>query len=261
MQIAILADIHGNYRALQAVLADIAGSGGVDGYWILGDLVAIGAEPIAVLEILTTLPNAQIIRGNTDRYVFAGDRPPPTLEEVRADLDLLPVFLEVEADFAWTQGALSVTGWLDWLKALPLAFEQSLPDGSRALGVHAAPGRDAGPGFHPGLSEVEILERLGDCPADLICAGHTHAACDLRAGGRRVINPGSLSNPAGADPRAGYAWLRADAAGYSIEHRQVAYDYRAMLTDLHQLRHPAADFIARHYPGASKDQDPIAGGR
>ena len=93
------------------MLVDIAVRGEWDGYWILGDLVAIGAEPVEVLNCLTALPNARIIRGNTDRYVFAGDRPPPTLAEVRANPDLLPVLVEVESDFAWTQGAVSATGW------------------------------------------------------------------------------------------------------------------------------------------------------
>jgi predicted phosphodiesterase len=40
MRIAFLSDIHGNEIALKAVLADIAGQGAVDNYWILGDLVA-----------------------------------------------------------------------------------------------------------------------------------------------------------------------------------------------------------------------------
>jgi len=37
MRIALLADIHGNSLALEAVLKDIETRGGVDGYWILGD--------------------------------------------------------------------------------------------------------------------------------------------------------------------------------------------------------------------------------
>lgn len=36
MRIALISDIHGNLLALEAVLADIAAWGGVDGYWILG---------------------------------------------------------------------------------------------------------------------------------------------------------------------------------------------------------------------------------
>jgi len=59
-----------------ALLADTRTQGGVDAYWILGDLVAIGPHPIQVMETLTALTNAHIIGGNTDRYTCTGDRPP-----------------------------------------------------------------------------------------------------------------------------------------------------------------------------------------
>ncbi|HWK03137.1 MAG TPA: metallophosphoesterase, partial [Puia sp.] len=90
MKIALLADIHGNAIALEAVLADITRKGGVDGYWILGDLVALGPDPNGVLQQLMHLPELRLIRGNTDRYVVSGDRPSPTLEEAREDSSLLP---------------------------------------------------------------------------------------------------------------------------------------------------------------------------
>ena len=50
MQIAIIADIHGNPLALDAVLADIERRGGVEGYWLLGDYCAIGFDPAGVLD-------------------------------------------------------------------------------------------------------------------------------------------------------------------------------------------------------------------
>jgi len=72
MRIALLSDIHGNSLALDAVLADIA-TVGVDGYWILGDIVALGPDPVGVLQRLSTLQNCYFIRGNTDRYLVTGD--------------------------------------------------------------------------------------------------------------------------------------------------------------------------------------------
>ena len=61
-RIALLADIHGNSLALDAVLAHIQAQGGVDDYWVLGDLCAIGYDPVGVLERLSALPNAIFIR-------------------------------------------------------------------------------------------------------------------------------------------------------------------------------------------------------
>jgi predicted phosphodiesterase len=100
MRVAILSDIHGNSIALDAVLADLRSHGGVDAYWVLGDLVALGPDPIGVLERLDRLENASFIRGNTDRYTAMGDRPPPTLEEVAQDPSLVPRLIEVaQTDF------------------------------------------------------------------------------------------------------------------------------------------------------------------
>jgi predicted phosphodiesterase len=83
MKVALLADIHGNRLALDAALADTEAIG-VDQYWILGDLVALGPDPIGVLQRLSNLQNRHITRGNTDRCVVTGDRPTATARTSRA---------------------------------------------------------------------------------------------------------------------------------------------------------------------------------
>jgi predicted phosphodiesterase len=251
MQIALLSDIHGNDLALEAVLIDIEQRGGADTFWILGDLVAIGHTPIKVLEMLTSLPNAHFIRGNTDRYVCTGARPSPYPEEVKENFDLLPNMLVIEGDFSWTQGAITVSGWYEWLSNLPQEMEQVLPDGTRCLGVHAAPGTDEGHGIQPSMSEHEIKALLSDCEANLICVGHTHRPFVLHIDGWCVINPGSVSNPigCGGDIRASYAIINADEKGYQVEHRRVDYNQEEVIDALKQIRHPAADLIIRHLRG------------
>lgn len=74
MRLVILSDIHGNPIALDAVLRDVAVRGSVNGYWVLGDLVAQGYDPSGVLARLAELPNAQFVRGNTDRYILSGNK-------------------------------------------------------------------------------------------------------------------------------------------------------------------------------------------
>ena len=72
----MVADIHGNDVALQAVLDDAAGCQ-VDRWWVLGDLVLFGPRPAEVLELLRSLPGIEMLRGNTDRYVLTGEQPAP----------------------------------------------------------------------------------------------------------------------------------------------------------------------------------------
>jgi predicted phosphodiesterase len=189
MRVALLADIHGNEIALSAVLRDIEARGGVNAYWILGDLVALGPQPVQVLEILSALPNTRFIRGNTDRYVVSGDRPPPSIEEAKRNSELMGALVEVANTFAWTQGMITAGGWLPWLQELPIDMRISLPDGSRFLGVHASPGRDDGSGIAPHMTAAEMASLLRDRDADLVCVGHTHCPFEHKIGGVHVVNP------------------------------------------------------------------------
>lgn len=252
MRIAILSDIHGNDIALKAVLDDIEDKGGTDHYWILGDLVAIGHAPIQVLQQLQRLPNAKIIRGNTERYVCTGDRPGPTFEEVTDNPTLLGQLVEVEGDFAWTQGAVTAAGWFNWLSRLPLEYREILPDGTTVLCVHASPNQDDGIGIRQDLTPVQIDSLLGDCPEELICVGHTHRPFSMRLKGKHIVNPGCVSNPIGADVRANYATLDAGESGYQLNFHAVDYDQNAVIEILEQINHPARAFISKHLRGEIK---------
>lgn len=250
MRVAALSDIHGNAVALEAVLADIAERGEPDEYWLLGDLVALGPDPVGVLELLTSLPEPRIIRGNTERYVYTGrDRPPPDHEACEADPSLLPVLAEVAATFAWTQGVLTGAGWIEWLEALPTEIRATLPDGTRALAVHASPSADDGRGLDVRDPDDALLSRVAGCGADLVLAGHVHRVLDRRVGEHHLVNLGSVSNPVEDDRRASYVWLDCDDAGYRVEHRRVDYDRQAVIDQMHALRHPGARYVVGHLAG------------
>ncbi len=243
MRLALLSDIHGNLLALDAVLKDIESQGGVDAYWVLGDVAAIGYDPVGVIERLASLANVRFIRGNTERYVVTGERPLPTAAQVQQDLRLLPVFVEIAESFAWTKGAVSATGWLDWMASFPLEQRLTLLDGTRLLGVHAAPGTDDGDGIYAGLSAAALRMLLHNCEADLVCVGHTHRLLDRTVDGIRVINLGSVSNPVTPDLRASYALLTVATSGYQIQMRYVEYDWRAVLAAIQQSGHTTRTYL------------------
>jgi predicted phosphodiesterase len=254
MRLAAFSDIHGNRIALEAVLADIDAQGGADAYWVLGDLVAIGPEPVAVLERLAALPGAVFVRGNTDRYTLTGDRPYPSFDDVRADPDLLPRVVEVAVNFAWTRGAITGTGWYDWLAAIPMEQRLTLPDGARLLGVHSVPGNDDHPGFNPAMTDDEMRAVLTGCDADLVLAGHTHYAYERTLDGVRVVNLGPVANPLPPDLRASYVIIEAGASGHTLTRRRVAYDVDAALAAIEAANHPCASYLravqfGQHMPG------------
>jgi predicted phosphodiesterase len=253
MRLALFADIHGHAIALDAVLADVEAQGGADAYWVIGDLVAFGPDPVTVLQRLSRLPQLHVVRGNTDRYVTTADRPPgASLETVQADPSLLPGFAEVSQSLAWTQGAVTASGWLDWLSELPLERRGTLPDGTRLLAVHASPGRDDGGGVHPALEEAALETLLAGCDADLVCVGHTHWPLERRSGSVRAINVGSVGNPLRLDLRASYVLLEADTTGCQVHFRRVAYDYGAAMEAVRRVRHPGSRFILNFLQGNAK---------
>lgn len=249
MRAALLADIHGNSIALDAVLADIQRRGGVDAYWVLGDLAAIGFDPAGVVERLRALPNAIYIRGNAERNIIGSERPGPFPDEVRANPGLLDLFAEVVSSFSWTQGYLEGRGHLDWIRSLPLEQRLTLPSGEKVLLVHAAPGTDDGNGLNPGLSDEVFVAELADCDADLICVGHFHMPMDRRLNGHRVINPGSVSNNFAPDLRASYAILEADAQGYDVQFFRVEYDQAAAIEAVKKSSSPGVPYVLKFCEG------------
>ena len=138
MRVAVFSDIHGNSIALNAVPADITARGGADAYWVLGDLTAIGADPVGTLERLAALPNATFVQGNTERYLLSGGRPYPPIQDARSQPELLARLVEVAHSFAWTLGAITPTRWRDWLATMPVEARTSLPDANLGACVHTS---------------------------------------------------------------------------------------------------------------------------
>jgi hypothetical protein len=53
VRIGLLSDIHGSRHALEAVPVDAAALR-IDAWWVLGDLAAIGPDPVGAVEVVAT---------------------------------------------------------------------------------------------------------------------------------------------------------------------------------------------------------------
>ncbi len=191
-RIALLADIHGNDIALPAVISDIYQKGGADCFWVLGDLAAIGHAPIAVLDLLHSQKNLQCVSGNTDRYVYIGDRPPPSIEDVKSDLALLPIMLNVEGSFSWTQGVLSGSEHLVWISNPPSEIEYRLPDSTSIICAHGSPSGGDFAGIWPGMEDEEIELLFSGYEHEIVCVGHTHWPLESK---RKIFQTGIRKRP------------------------------------------------------------------
>jgi putative phosphoesterase len=249
MRVAILSDIHGNSIALDAVLDDIQRAGGADAFWILGDLAAMGPDPIGVLGTLNELPNALFVRGNTDRYVCGLLDPKDTADAIKQTPDRSLSIVTRQAMLSWVQGALTSSGWINWLATLELEQRANLPDNTRVLLVHAAPGTDDGHGIHPKLTADELAEHAAGCDADIVFVGHTHWQHEAQAGRTRLINLGSVGLPWAGRLQASYYLLDADSTSHRLEHRQVDYDRLAVIEQLQRQNHPGVEYLSARYRG------------
>lgn len=217
MRIAALADIHGNLPALEAVLADVDAVA-PDLVVNLGDLVSGPLWPRETLELLATrdLPT---VRGNHDRLVA---------ETPRGDMGASDAFAHDALDAAARAG----------LGALPAVLEFE-----GVLAVHGRPGDDASylledvaDGRLVPTPDAEVRARLAGVRARVVLCGHSHlAAMRWFEDGLLVVNPGSVGQPAYADPthpahvvdsgspHARWALLDLAGDGVSVQLRAIAY--------------------------------------
>jgi putative phosphoesterase len=185
VRVLIIADVHGNLAALEAVLADPH-----DVLICLGDMVGYGPEPRACVH--RVLPRASlVVRGNHDHALATG---------VAARCD---PSLEWLAEATAPLGAAQLSGPdRDALARLPLRLSRTI-DGIRYDLVHAAPSDPLYRRLEPGAEAWVDEAEAGD--ADVLLVGHTHAQFRCRVGGRTIVSPGSVGQPRDGDSRAAYA--------------------------------------------------------
>jgi predicted phosphodiesterase len=243
MRVAVLADIHGNLPALEAVITHLEAQGGCDEMWVLGDLVAFCPYPVEVLERLAELARARFLQGNTDRYLVTGQRPTqPPVEDESAWVKL-PAFLEErDANFRWTVSQLGYR-WYTFLKELPVELDIELPGYGSVRAFHGSPLGDE-IGIWEDTPEEDLEEMLAGIDARLVVCGHTHCQLGRWLGERVwVVNSGSVGFPLDGDQRAAYAVLEFESGDCWASFHRVEYDVDEVLARLTEVGHPAIDWV------------------
>lgn len=217
MKYAILGDIHSNYEALTAVLAD-AEKLGITKFACVGDVVGYNANPAECLRIVREL-GCVMVRGNHDHYCSHDEN--------------LSGFHPLAADVVdWTRRHLTDEERA-FLRRLPLVA----PVETFTL-VHATLDTPEMWGYV--FDKLEAEANFNYQITSLCFYGHTHVPIAFEKGdgikcglysrikvavGRKYfINVGSVGQPRDGDPRAGYVVYDMDEN--VVELRRVAYDFR-----------------------------------
>ena len=215
--VAVLADVHGNLPALEAVLADLAARG-IGEVVVAGDLVGFGARPNAVVDRLVAL-GATLIRGNHEEDYVGGYADPATRVAWRANPE--------RAALCW---------YLDRLGPARTARLTALPDrhwlDPATLVIHGSP-RHVRDAIRPDTSDHALAAMFAGTPARLTFSGHTPRPVVRAAPYGRAVNVGSVGDPLDGDPRAAYA-VATRAAGtpdgdWAVAIVRVAYDVEAAI--------------------------------
>ncbi len=212
---ALLADVHGNLPALEAVLRDVD-EVGTDTMWVAGDHVGYNPWPNEVLQILKER-KVRGIRGNHDRAALSGDT--SWFNDVAA------------AAIRWTRVVLTPAS-VGYLKSLEDRTRSSSPHGVVAM-YHGSP-RNDDEYVLPWAADEPLVRQAN---AAYVILGHTHVPMAFTTRYGVVVNPGSVGQPRDRDPRA--AWAVLDTARGTVLQRRVSYDIGAVVREIHKVGLPA----------------------
>ena len=230
MKALLLADIHSNLEALEAIFADC---GDFDQIWCMGDVVGYGPDPVEVLSVLRS-HDFRCVAGNHDAAVVGA-------------LSVSEFNNAAAWAARWTTHQLGHEE-LEYLKELPLTLEESpftLVHGSlRAelweylVSVESA------------AATLQLLETtyclVGHSHLPFICRERPDSAPrftefperePVHLGSERwVINPGGVGQPRDGDSRSSYAIY--DSNEGTIERRRVVYDISKTQRKMELAGHP-----------------------
>ena len=200
MEVAVIADVHTNVPALEAVLGEV----GHLPIYCAGDVVGYNPFPNEVIALLRERRAVSVL-GNHDQAVISGDT--SWFNPVAA------------AAIEWTARELAQDS-LGYLRSLPRSYEDGI------YMVHGSPKNPLEEYVYGDAPDYQLLEMFNHTRRDVIVLGHTHVPFLRRLGERLVFNPGSVGQPRDGDPRASYAVLETEERRAEV--RRVEYEIDAV---------------------------------
>jgi len=223
-RILVISDIHANFTALEAVLAD---AGEVDETWCLGDLVGYGPDPNECIHRIRSLPKLTCLMGNHDTAAIG-------------NLALVSFNHDARRSLVWHKETVTKKN---------LTFLTGLPSDVVVCGkVSLAHGSPRDPIWEYVMNALTARINLGFFSTPWCFIGHSHMQVVFQQCARRdsvdivvlppgesyelteraILNPGSVGQPRDHNPRAAYALFYPEKKIW--EPRRVEYDIQAVKT-------------------------------
>jgi predicted phosphodiesterase len=209
MRVAVLADIHGNLPACEAVLEDIQRMT-PDYVVAAGDLCLRGAHPKETLELLQSRCHA-LLMGNTDCYIAGNYLGGAYREKDHWKRDLLQ----------WTREQLGGEQ-VAKLGSLPFAVRYSPRRGQDLYICHANP-KNLEDSLEPTLDEATLRRFFQNVDASACAFGHLHFPYRRRLGRMVIADVASAGLPRDGDLRPAYGLFTFTPKGWRVQIRRVRY--------------------------------------
>lgn len=222
MDIAVLSDIHSNYRALECCIS-YAASRGIRTFFFLGDYVGDLAYPQKTMELLYKC-NSQyrcfFIKGNKEDY---------WLEHLE------------QGETGWKEYD-STTGTLYYsyhqLQPFDLSFFHSLKfsrtlrfrDLPQVTICHGSPFKTNQKLSFGTTNTRRIMDQI---QSPLIICGHTHYQGKYEHNGTVLLNPGAVGVPLNSDGKTQFLLLHGENGQWSEEFISLPYDNEGAIHDLY----------------------------
>lgn len=217
MKIAVLADIHANFEALQTV-ADHVERWKPDHVAVAGDVVNRGPRSPECLRFVQHKQHTdgwQVVRGNHEDYVIQWDSPDANTSGLKFEIFKLAY---------WTFEQLNCN--VGALRAMPFQVSLPAPDNFEVRVVHASM-KNNRTGIFPFTPDDKLREKIAhpnQSPPALLCVGHTHIPVVRQIDDTLIVNAGSVGLPFDGDTRAAYAQLTWQQGHWTAKIIRLDYD-------------------------------------
>lgn len=228
MIIAVLADIHANYEALEAVYRDISGRQ-VETVLCAGDLVGYGPSPNEVINFIRER-GIITVKGNYD------DGTANSKEDCGCRFSDDQQKALGYASICWTNSNVDEAN-KKYLGSLS-PYYSFMVEGKKVLLVHGSPDDPLLGYLDIDRDTVELEIIAQNSGADIIIFGHTHIPYHLILDGIHLINAGSAGRPKDGDPRACYALIDINGEKVEVDFVRIPYEVEKTVQKLVQVGLP-----------------------
>ncbi len=244
MRIAIIADIHGNLVAFDAVLADIK-KRRVDQIICLGDVTTMGPQPKEVIARLRDI-SCRCLMGNHESWML--------------DLSLLD---RLKGAPDWFVGSIRwcaeqlAEDELEYLGSFQPTLEIPIDAANRIFCFHGSPQSNMD-SIYPTTPPEELNKMFAGNNALIMAGAHTHAQMLRQYEGKLIINPGSVGVPFEQRPPktslrflpwAEYAIVNSTDGNVNVELRRVAFDLDQVRKAPMDPNHPVREIWLTNWKG------------